>query len=50
MARTDAGLVDIAREFLLAHRELRGLFERHRLGTLRWNEVQRMVIAKHIGL
>ena len=27
MPRTDAGLVDIAREFLLAHRELRRLFE-----------------------
>lgn len=43
MARTEAGLVDIAREFLLAHRELRRLFEHHRLGTLRWEEVQRLV-------
>lgn len=43
MARTDAGLVDIAREFLLAHRELRRLFEHHRQGALRWDEVQRLV-------
>jgi len=38
-----AGLVDIAREFLLAHRELRRLFERHRQGSLGWEEVQRLV-------
>jgi tetratricopeptide (TPR) repeat protein len=38
-----AGLVDITREFLLAHRELRRLFERHRADTLRWDEVQRLV-------
>jgi tetratricopeptide (TPR) repeat protein len=38
-----AGLVDITREFLLAHRELRRLFERHREGALRWEEVQRLV-------
>ncbi|HSJ95832.1 MAG TPA: hypothetical protein VLC53_02095 [Myxococcota bacterium] len=43
MPQTEAGLVDIAREFLLAHRELRRLFERHRLGSLRWEEVQRLV-------
>jgi tetratricopeptide (TPR) repeat protein len=43
MRRAQAGLVDIAREFLLAHRELRRLFERHREGTLRWEEVQRLV-------
>jgi tetratricopeptide (TPR) repeat protein len=39
----EAGLVDIAREFLLAHQQLRELFERHRSGTLRWDEVQRLV-------
>lgn len=43
MPRTDAGLVDIAREFLLAHRELRRLFEHHRHGALRWEEVQQLV-------
>jgi tetratricopeptide (TPR) repeat protein len=43
MGRSDAALVDIAREFLLAHRELRRLFERHRQGVLRWEEVQRLV-------
>ncbi len=43
MSRSDAGLVDIVREFLLAHRELHRLFERHRQGTLRWEEVQRLV-------
>jgi tetratricopeptide (TPR) repeat protein len=39
----EAGLVDITREFLLAHQQLRGLFERHRRGELRWEEVQRLV-------
>ena len=43
VARSDAALVDIVREFLLAHRELRRLFARHREGTLRWDEVQRLV-------
>jgi hypothetical protein len=43
MGSTDAGLVDIAREFLLAHRDLRRLFERHRQRSLRWDEVQRLV-------
>lgn len=43
MRRAEAGLVDITREFLLAHRELRRLFERHREGALRWEEVQRLV-------
>jgi tetratricopeptide (TPR) repeat protein len=43
MVRTDAGLVDIAREFLLAHRELRRLFEHHRHGALRWEEVRQLV-------
>jgi tetratricopeptide (TPR) repeat protein len=35
-----AGLVDIVREFLLAHRLLRRLFERQRGGGLRFEEVQ----------
>jgi len=35
-----AGLVDIVREFLLAHRLLRRLFERQRSGGLRFEEVQ----------
>src|SRR5262249_1495221 len=39
----ETGLVDIAREFLLAHQQLRELFERHRRGVLRWEEVQRLV-------
>ncbi|HTY18801.1 MAG TPA: hypothetical protein VMH82_13820 [Myxococcota bacterium] len=43
MRSVEAGLVDIAREFLLAHQQLRELFERHRSGTLRWDEVQRLV-------
>jgi len=43
MRTHDAGLVDIAREFLLAQRDLRRLFERHRSGTLCWDEVQRLV-------
>ena len=34
------GLVDIVREFLLAHRLLRRLFERHRSGELRFEDVQ----------
>ncbi len=36
-------MVDIAREFLLAHHELRRLFERHRERVLRWDDVQRLV-------
>jgi tetratricopeptide (TPR) repeat protein len=43
MRRTEPGLVDLAREFLLAHRALRRLFERHREQTLRWDDVQRLV-------
>ncbi len=43
MRRTEPGLVDISREFLLAHRALRRLFERHREKTLRWDDVQRLV-------
>ena len=43
MRSVEAGLVDIAREFLLAHQQLRQLFERHRRGALRWDEVQRLV-------
>jgi tetratricopeptide (TPR) repeat protein len=35
-----AGLVDIVREFLLAHRLLRRLFERQRNGSLHFEEVQ----------
>jgi tetratricopeptide (TPR) repeat protein len=35
-----AGLVDIVREFMLAHRLLRRLFERQRSGDLRFEEVQ----------
>jgi tetratricopeptide (TPR) repeat protein len=35
-----AGLVDIVREFLLAHRLLRRLFERQRNGALRFEDVQ----------
>jgi hypothetical protein len=37
---TEAGLVDIVREFLLAHQLLRRMFERHRRGELRFDEVQ----------
>lgn len=37
---TEAGLVEVVREFLAAHRRLRGVFERHRAGTLRFEEVQ----------
>ncbi len=40
MRSAPAGLVDIVREFLLAHRLLRSLFERQRSGTLRFEEVQ----------
>lgn len=43
MRRAEPGLVDIAREFLLAHRELRRLFQRHRERVLRWDDVQRLV-------
>lgn len=43
MIRAEPGLVDIAREFLLAHRELRRLFQRHRERALRWEDVQRLV-------
>jgi tetratricopeptide (TPR) repeat protein len=38
--RTDAGLVDIVREFLSVHGLLRRLFERHHAGSLRFEEVQ----------
>jgi tetratricopeptide (TPR) repeat protein len=37
---TEAGLVDIVREFFAAHRLLRRMFERQRSGTLRFDEVQ----------
>ncbi|RIL07763.1 MAG: hypothetical protein DCC71_02020 [Proteobacteria bacterium] len=37
---TEAGLVDVVRDFLAAHRSLRRIFERHRRGTLRFDEVQ----------
>lgn len=40
MRSAPAGLVDIVREFLLAHRLLRRLFERQRSGGLRFEEVQ----------
>lgn len=40
MPRTDAGLVDIVREFLSVHGLLRRLFERHHAGSLRFEEVQ----------
>jgi tetratricopeptide (TPR) repeat protein len=43
MRRTETGLVDIAREFLLADRALRELFVRHRDSVLRWEDVQRLV-------
>jgi len=38
-----AGLVEIARDFLVAHRDLRQLFEAQRRGALCWDEVQRLV-------
>jgi tetratricopeptide (TPR) repeat protein len=38
----EAGLVDIVREFLLAHLLLRRLFARNRVGELRWEEVERL--------
>lgn len=37
---TPVGLVDLVREFLLAHRLLRRLFERQRSGALRFEDVQ----------
>jgi tetratricopeptide (TPR) repeat protein len=43
MRSQQAALVDIVREFLAGHRAMRRLFERHRAGTLRWEEVQRLV-------
>jgi tetratricopeptide (TPR) repeat protein len=43
MGTVEIGLVDIAREFLLAHHALVRLFERHRAGALRWEEVARLV-------
>lgn len=39
MRPTEAGLVDIVREFLVVHRLLRRLFERHRRGQLRFEDV-----------
>ena len=39
----EPALVDIAREFLLAHQQLRQLFERHRRDELHWDEVQELV-------
>ncbi len=43
MRSAPIGLVDIVREFLLAHRLLRRLFERHRRGGLHFDEVQALV-------
>jgi tetratricopeptide (TPR) repeat protein len=43
MRSADVSLVDITREFLLAHHELRRLFQRHRAGEMRWEEVHRLV-------
>lgn len=40
MPRSDAGLVDIVREFLSVYGLLRRLFERHHAGSLRFEEVQ----------
>ena len=40
MRSAPIGVVDIVREFLLAHRLLRRLFERNRSGTLHFEEVQ----------
>ena len=40
MRSAPIGLVDIVREFLLAHRLLRRLFERQRSGGLRFDELQ----------
>jgi len=40
MRPTEAGLVDIIREFLTVYRLLRGLFERQRRGALRFEDVQ----------
>lgn len=40
MPRTDAGLVDIVREFLSVHGLLRRLFERHHAGVLHFEDVQ----------
>lgn len=37
---TEVGLVDVVRDFLAAHRSLRRIFDRHRRGTLRFDEVQ----------
>jgi len=38
-----AGLVDIARDFLDAHRQMRGVFARHRDGSLRFEELAEFV-------
>jgi hypothetical protein len=43
MTQPDSGLVDIVREFLLADRLLRRLFERHARGELEFAEVQELV-------
>jgi len=43
MRAPNAGLVDIARDFLDAHRRLRELFARHRSGELRFRELGELV-------
>jgi hypothetical protein len=43
MRETRPGLVDIAREFLGAHRLMRRLFERHRAGELRFEELAALI-------
>lgn len=41
--RPNLGLVDIARDFLDAHRRVRELFARHRAGELRFHELEDLV-------
>jgi tetratricopeptide (TPR) repeat protein len=43
MRTTRSGLVDLVRDFLLAHRSLRGLVARFREGSLRFEEVAQLV-------
>jgi hypothetical protein len=43
MRATGPGLVDIAREFLGAHRLMRHLFGRHRAGNLRFGELEALI-------
>ena len=43
MCAARPGLVDIAREFLTAHELVRRLFDRHREGVLRFEELGQLI-------